>query len=158
MTSEPPKFVLDRELFSLCKALRMLGFDALDRGHLPLRDSIQRAIEERRIWIRKDSEAPSLQYGIRYFLVQADDVPGQLSEIQERYSIKESASPFSRCLKCNELLQDLPASRAQGKVPEAVVTAFEEFSICPACGRIYWPGSHLKRMKKKLEIWGWQNL
>lgn len=25
------------------------------------------------------------------------------------------------------------------------------FRACPACGRLYWPGSHVKRMAAKLE-------
>ena len=24
------------------------------------------------------------------------------------------------------------------------------FQACPACGRLYWPGSHVKRMKDRL--------
>lgn len=155
MTPEAPKFVLDRELFPLCKTLRMLGFNALSRDDFPLEETVARAIEERRIWVRKDIEAPGLQYGIRYFLVQSDDVPGQLSEIESQYPIRECARLFSRCLKCNELLCEVPLAQVKERVPQRVLIAFQQFYVCPACNRIYWPGSHLQRMKKKLEAWGW---
>ena len=27
----------------------------------------------------------------------------------------------------------------------------QDYRACPACGRIYWPGTHVRRMKKRLE-------
>jgi uncharacterized protein len=26
-------------------------------------------------------------------------------------------------------------------------------TLCPACGRVYWPGSHVRRMRAKLDRW-----
>lgn len=158
MTSDAPKFILDRELFPLTKALRMLGLDALSRGDVSLREAVRCAVEERRIWIRIDPSGPSLQYGIRYFLVESEDVAEQLAAVEEHYAIRESAEPFSRCLKCNRILSALPRSDAKDNVPEKIHATFEKFYRCPTCGRIYWPGSHLKRMRKKLEAWGWKEL
>lgn len=155
MTEEIPKFILDRDLFPLTKALRMLGLDALSRGDVSLREAVRCAVEERRIWIRKDASAPSLQYGIRYFLLESENPAEQLDAVEEHCPIREAAEPFSRCLKCNRVLSTLPRSEAKEKVPEKIYATFAEFSRCPNCGRIYWPGSHLKRMREKLKSWGW---
>jgi len=155
VTTEPPKFLLDAGLHSLCKALRMLGFDSLYRGNLSPAEAIRCAIEERRIWIRKDVEMPNLQYGIRYFVVSPGEVAGQLRELNSEYSLRLSANPFSLCLKCNCPLGEIPRSAARGKVPERVFESFERFYACAHCGRIYWPGGHYQRMKIKLEAWGW---
>ena len=155
MTSEAPKFILDRELFPLTKVMRMLGFDTLSRGDLSLSKAVRLAIEERRIWVRKDIETPSLQYGIRYYVLQSDNIADQLDEINTQYVVKDFIEPFSRCLKCNQSLLELPRSEAKAKVPEKIFKTFQQFYICFICHRVYWPGSHLKRMKEKLKNWGW---
>lgn len=155
MSGEAPKFVLDTGLHSLCKALRMLGFDSLYRGNLASAAAIRQAIEEQRIWIRDDADLPNLQYGIRYFVVQSIGVPGQLKELDEQYSLRTCAHPFSLCLICNQGLSEIPRSEASDRVPVRVFATFERFYSCPECGRVYWPGSHFERMKKVLESWGW---
>lgn len=155
MSEEELKFILDPDLFPLCKALRILGFDAVSRAELSLKAAIGHAIEERRIWVRKEVITPSLQYGVRYFIVQSDEMAGQLHELNSTYSLADCAEPFSRCLKCNQLLVDAERLSIEGKVPERVFASFKEFSVCPGCSRVYWPGTHLQRMKKKLETWGW---
>ncbi|MFC7553294.1 Mut7-C RNAse domain-containing protein [Pseudoroseomonas wenyumeiae] len=27
------------------------------------------------------------------------------------------------------------------------------FRACPCCGRVYWPGSHVRRMEERLRRW-----
>lgn len=136
----------------------MLGFDALSRGDMALKTAIERAIEERRIWVRRDMDTPSLQYGVRYFMVHSDDEADQLQELQSQYSINRYTKPFSRCLKCNLTLVEAEREAVVGRVPEKIATSFDRFYICPECGRVYWPGSHLQRMKRKLLEWGWKGL
>ena len=82
MTSEPPKFILDSNLFPLCKALRMLGFDALNRADFAPPKALESAIEERRVWIRFGSDELNLQYGIRYFVVEHKEIAEQLRELE----------------------------------------------------------------------------
>jgi uncharacterized protein with PIN domain len=58
---------------------------------------------------------------------------------------------LSRCLECNAPL--LPRRReelATGAVPDHVLATQERFTACPACGRIYWPGTHADRMLERL--------
>jgi uncharacterized protein with PIN domain len=153
LNSEEPKFILDADLFPLCKALRMLGFDALYRGNLAPRDAVARAVEERRIWIRSQPEALNLQYGIRYFIVKHSDLENQLQELQECYHLDVHAKPLAICLKCNRFVQEISREEARGNLPPRVYTFFERFRRCPACGRIYWQGSHYQRMMKKIHGW-----
>lgn len=39
------------------------------------------------------------------------------------------------------------------QVPDDVLQTQDELLTCPNCGRVYWRGSHYKRMRKKLESW-----
>jgi len=154
--ADPQKFILDDGLFLLCKALRMLGFDALYGGNLPPKEIIRSAIEERRIWIRSSSEELNLQYGIRYFVVEHQDIVLQLQELNAQLNLKESADPLSLCLKCNCRIAEISRDSIRERVPARVYATFEQFYACPKCGRVYWPGSHYQRMKAKLAAWGWE--
>jgi uncharacterized protein with PIN domain len=153
---ESPRFIVDKGLFPICKTLRMLGFDALDRRSMPLRDAVGRAIEEKRIWIRKSFDAPALQYGIRYFLLQSDDTEQQLREIDTEYRLCDLKQFFSRCLRCNEVLNEVDLPAVIEKVPEKVRASQKQFYQCASCQRVYWPGSHLQRMRKRLQEIGWE--
>ena len=153
---EAPKFIVDKGLFPICKTLRMLGFDVLDRRSMPLEEAIRRAIEEKRIWIRKSFATPSLQYGVRYFMFQTDDLERQLQEIDTEYHIRDHTHPFSRCLRCNEVIRPIELAVIQERIPQKVRKSQTRFYQCDACQRIYWPGSHLQRMQKRLREIGWE--
>jgi uncharacterized protein with PIN domain len=36
-------------------------------------------------------------------------------------------------------------------VPERVARTQRELSRCPGCGKVYWPGSHVERIRATLE-------
>ena len=70
-------------------------------------------------------------------------------ELRERLGVDWLYAPFSRCLLDNAPLMaadehsiaELPATARQGDGP---------IRRCPECGRLYWPGSHVRRMRAKL--------
>lgn len=67
----------------------------------------------------------------------------------ERLGLDWLARPFSRCLVDNTPLA--PAEKTQlAQVPAPVRAATAEFHACPECGRIYWAGSHHRRMQAAL--------
>jgi uncharacterized protein with PIN domain len=59
--------------------------------------------------------------------------------------------PFSRCTRCNAAIEALPRALAEPLVPPRVAARHAEFWRCPRCGRIYWAGTHLNRMRRTLE-------
>lgn len=58
--------------------------------------------------------------------------------------------PFSLCLICNTPLLPLK-SDSKPSVPDDV--KYGPLLHCPQCGRVYWEGGHVKRMRKKLQQW-----
>jgi len=56
-------------------------------------------------------------------------------------------APFRRCLRCNGLLQPAVKQEVESRLPPRTKELFNEFHVCPACGRIYWKGSHYERMQ-----------
>lgn len=62
-------------------------------------------------------------------------------------------APFTRCLVDNAPLRPATAEEAEPRVPESARAAGGPFRTCPACGRLYWPGSHVRRMAARLAAW-----
>jgi hypothetical protein len=58
---------------------------------------------------------------------------------------------YSRCLLCNDPIDAIPREEAEGKVPDFIFSQQRGFYRCPKCRRIYWQGSHLGNMAKKVE-------
>jgi len=147
------RFVLDTHLGRLAQALRLLGFDTLyDRS----RDDSELATisaAEGRILLTRDRGLLKRRIVSHAYYIRSRKPQEQLLEVIRRFDLRQNSfRPFSRCLKCNLLLKGLSREEAAGKVPAQVLTLYTRFKRCPACGRIYWRGSHWEHMQKKLEL------
>ncbi len=69
-------------------------------------------------------------------------------------TLKEKIAPFSRCIRCNALLEEIPREEVFGQVPDYVYETQRQFRRCPRCGRIYWSGTHKGRMQARLAALG----
>ena len=75
----------------------------------------------------------------------------QLREVAARYALAARARPFTLCLICNRALEPVARSAVAHRLPAKVLQEQEIFSRCPGCERVYWPGSHYRRMRQALE-------
>ncbi|RMF61612.1 MAG: hypothetical protein D6743_13275, partial [Calditrichaeota bacterium] len=62
--------------------------------------------------------------------------------------LRDRLRPFSRCIPCNGLLQPVEKSEVIAQLPKNTARYFDEFYRCERCGRIYWPGSHYKKLQQ----------
>jgi uncharacterized protein with PIN domain len=74
-----------------------------------------------------------------------------LAEVLERFELARLAAPFTRCLACNGPLERAAKEAVADGLPPGVLSRYEEFLACPACGRVYWKGTHYERMSKLVE-------
>jgi uncharacterized protein with PIN domain len=51
---------------------------------------------------------------------------------------------------CNTPLADVAPADAAGLLPPAARALPGSVRRCPTCGRVYWPGSHVRRMTRTL--------
>jgi hypothetical protein len=146
------KFLADRMLGKLAKELRMLGYDtAYYRGEeaYPL---IKLAREEGRVILTRNTKLFPKRPEDRLIQITEIKPSLQLRElIQKGYISIDEEKPYSRCLLCNVPLSRFSREEAEGKVPDFIFYQHKEFSRCPECLKIYWPGSHLDHMEEKVK-------
>jgi hypothetical protein len=61
-------------------------------------------------------------------------------------------APFTRCMVDNSLLIEAGADDLM-RIPQQSRELPGPFRTCPTCRRVYWPGSHFRRMRARLERW-----
>jgi uncharacterized protein with PIN domain len=146
-----PRFVLDVHLGRLAAYLRMLGFDVLYRNCFDDAELVRISVDERRILLTRYRgllRHGALTHG--YWLRETDS-RAQLAEILRRFDLRGLVRPFTRCISCNGLLEDVAKETVLAGLPPRVAGAFEEFRRCSGCGRVYWRGSHYRRMQQWIE-------
>jgi uncharacterized protein with PIN domain/sulfur carrier protein ThiS len=150
-TCEPDlRFVADAHLGALARFLRMLGFDTLHANTLADEEIRALAHAERRIVLTRDRELLKCREIDRGAYVRALKPEAQLAEVARRYGLAAAARPFTVCLRCNVLLHPVERTAVAGRVPAAVYELHERFMGCSACGGVFWPGSHYRRMREAL--------
>jgi len=144
------KFVADAHLGGLARLLRMAGFDTLYRNDYADAEIAAIAVAEQRILLTRDRELLKLRDLTHGCYVRALKPPHQFREIVDRLDLRRSLRPFTRCLSCNAPLRDVAKAEVLDALPPSVRANQERFTTCDACGRVYWPGSHWRRMQTLL--------
>lgn len=146
-----PRLLLDAMLGKLARWLRLMGFDAT---YLPDVDDIvlvRHAMAEGRLLVTRD-RGLAARRGVDTLLIDSQDLDGQLNEVLSVVGAPPTdATP--RCTLCNEPLEDLPREAAKSRIPPYVWHSQETFSQCPACRRVYWPGTHWDAIQEQMMRW-----
>jgi uncharacterized protein with PIN domain len=138
-------------LGSLAKKLRLLGIDTAY-----IRDADDSEIKylvrsQNRILLTRDINL-SRNLGDLAWQVTGEDAREEfLSIVQKLSAFGCQPFPFSLCLDCNDRLQSIEPSEADGKVPPYIFRSKKTFTRCPSCGKIFWEGTHSKRMGEEVE-------
>lgn len=141
-----PRFVCDVHLGKLASFLRMVGFDTLYRGDYQDDELIRISLDQRRALLSRDRRLLAQPGLVRKHAVASETPLDQLREVIHRFDLVDAARPFSRCLRCNTVLASVPRAQVLARLPERVRDAYDEFFHCGGCDRVYWRGSHFKRM------------
>jgi uncharacterized protein with PIN domain len=146
-----PKFIADAMLGTLAKRLRLLGIDTvyLNDAHNGELKYLTRSQD--RILLTRDVNLAGV-LGDHAWLVTGRGVREEFLSITERLApFGDKIIPFSRCLDCNEPLTTIQASETGGKVPPYILSSKTHFSRCSSCGKVFWEGTHRKRMVEEVK-------
>lgn len=148
---DAPRFIADAHLGGLARLLRMAGFDTVYRNDWRDREMADMAIREGRMLLTRDRALLMLRDISHGCYVHALKPAEQFVEIVNRLELAGSLHPFTRCLECNAALQAIDKAQVLHRLPSAVQVSQQQFTSCERCGRIYWKGSHWKRMRCLLD-------
>ncbi|GGY65796.1 Mut7-C RNAse domain-containing protein [Marinobacter zhanjiangensis] len=146
----PPAFAADAMLGRLARWLRALGFDTVYQPGIDDHDLVAIADNEDRILLTRDRHLITYLRPHRGLLLSSSKPLEQLGEVSDEYDIEPTADLFNRCLICNSRLRSATPHEIDTRVPQRSRSMPGPFLACPGCGRIYWPGSHVKRMQRAL--------
>jgi uncharacterized protein with PIN domain len=142
-----PRFLLDVHLGKLAAHLRMLGFDAAYSRGAEDEELIRQSLAEDRVLLSRDRALAGNPRLRRSFAIRPEDPREQLQDVVRRFQLRDLFRPFTRCLRCNEPLSSVSRDEVLAHLPPRVRDSQTEFYRCPACRRIYWPGTHQERMR-----------
>ena len=146
-----PKFVLDVHLGKLAGYLRMLGFDTVYSNDAGDSELVKISVEQSRTLLTRDRGLLKHSAVTRGHWMRETDSRRQTEEVLKRFDLARNLHPFTRCIVCNGLLDAISKSYVAGRVPEKVLRWSDEFRECSRCRRVYWEGSHYRRMKRWIE-------
>jgi uncharacterized protein with PIN domain len=119
---------------------------------------VRLAESEGRILLTRDRRLLRDLRPVRALEVRSDDPLEQLRGVVSALAITGPAAPFTRCLPCNaELSTPVAPVEAERLLPPAARGSPGPVRVCPRCGRVYWIGSHVRRMQQALDrvLPGW---
>lgn len=149
-----PLFMVDHMLIKLGKYLRILGYDAGWDKSLRTHELITRANAEGRVFLTRNRRVPQQHpIPVQMIVLEATDPVRQLEELVSALRLDLGTGLFSRCIRCNVPLKDVPDKRAiESKVHPNVYRSFERFYSCPSCGTVFWKGGHVSNTCRKLGL------
>lgn len=143
-------FLFDRMLGSLCRKMRLLGFDSELIGEQDTGRFLMIAEQEGRTAVtraRRHSDRP----GNPPLILTNDKADDQIIELLRQTGDTTDFKAFTRCLECNELLEEESPEGAADEVPEFIGKTFKTYHRCPSCRRIYWEGTHFEAMRAQID-------
>jgi len=145
------RFIADAHLGGLARLLRIIGFDTLHDSHY-VDDEIERISRtECRIVLTRDRDLLKRRGITHGCYVHAVRSAEQLSEIVDRLDLARSSRPFTLCLHCNAPLRSIDKAQVAPVLAPTILAHHDRFSTCDVCHRIFWEGSHWRRMRLRLD-------
>lgn len=155
--SDTPRFAADAMLGRLARWLRVLGYDTWYDSTVADPVLVARANDEDRVLLTRDRHLLRELRPARALEVRQDDPLRQLQDVVQALALAPPRELFTRCLLCNALLVELTPAQALPLLPAEIEEVPQPVRRCPDCGRLFWEGSHVRRMRAALErvLPGW---
>lgn len=142
------KFILDVHLGKLARYLRLLGFDTEYHNNYSDAEIVRQAKRQRRVILTRDVGLLKNRKVTRGYWLRATQPRQQIIEIIKRFDLANNIAPFTRCLECNGKITTISYKIAVEKLPLKARKYYRKFFQCRQCKKIYWQGSHFKKLQK----------
>ncbi|NML15896.1 Mut7-C RNAse domain-containing protein [Azohydromonas caseinilytica] len=140
------RFIADAHLGRLARYLRFAGLDTLWHNAWDDAELVALAADEDRIVLTRDRALLMHRHVHAGGWLRDDDPLAQLADVARRWSLPLHEPGPSRCLECNAVPVPVPKAEVAERLLPNTRASFEQFWRCPGCQRIFWRGSHWRRM------------
>ena len=143
-------FVADGHLGKLVRDLRLLGIDVAYRNDADDRDLLSIMQREKRALLTRDR--PLLMHRVveNGFSPRSQKPFEQTIETVRRFELASALAPFTRCLRCNGILNRTEKAEVIDQLEPLTRLYYEDFTKCPNCGQTYWRGSHIAKLETRV--------
>ncbi|MGH7962818.1 MAG: Mut7-C RNAse domain-containing protein [Candidatus Binatia bacterium] len=156
MSHLAPRFLADRMLGKLARWLRILGYDTAYLPQLSPEGVMREGRRQGRVILTRDTRLLRRKGMPPFVFVHSDRFREQLRQVVDTLQLAPLPSPalFSRCIKCNRVLEEVAKDEVREQVPEYVWQTQIEFHRCPECHRLYWGATHRDHVREELRRLG----
>jgi hypothetical protein len=148
------RLLCDATLATLARWLRAAGHDtAVAQAGEADGELLALCRAERRILVTRDHALADAAAGkVRAVLLDGDDQDAQALALFQQLGLDWASAPFTRCLIDNMPLRPAEAPDI-ARMPEEARGLPGPFRVCPACSRVFWPGTQVQQMRETLKRW-----
>lgn len=149
-----PRFLCDEMLSRLCHYLRAAGYDTLlAQNGVSDAELLQLCRAEGRHFLTLDKLVCEHKAAKNVALILPNTNLNHLAALlTEYFQLDWLSHSFTRCLMDNTPLVAADKT-AMARAPDDAIRPGEQLYQCLTCRRIYWRGSHYKRIQAKLAAW-----
>lgn len=142
----PARFLLDVHLGRLAAYLRAAGFDTAWSNQASDAELAQQSSHEDRTLLTRDIGLLKRSLVQRGYWVRSTEPRWQLVEVLARHAILPIGVSFSRCIRCNALLEPVSKQSIEHLLLPGTQRRHQRFWRCVGCQQVFWKGSHHARL------------
>ena len=144
-------FVVDVNLGRLARLLRLMGFDTLFSNAYDDDEIVRISEEQNRIALTRDRRLLYAKAVTHGYWVRSVWPSRQVEEVVRRFDLAGRIRPFSRCADCNGLIEPVAKDAVADRLEPKTKKYYEKFYRCPSCGKVYWEGSHVGKLRERFQ-------
>ena len=145
------KFIADGHLGKLVRDLRLLGVDVVYDRDADDPQLVAVARDQDRALLTRDRRL-LMHSAVRHgYYLRSQNPLEQTIEVLRRFDLAPVLTPFSRCLRCNALLEPAEKEKIISQLEPLTKIYYDQFRRCPGCGQVYWSGSHFDKLRKRIQ-------
>jgi uncharacterized protein with PIN domain len=141
------RFILDVHLGKLAGLLRVLGFDTMYRNDYSDEEIASIAASEKRIVLTRDLGILKRNAVVRGYWIRSVRPVEQSAEVVRKFNLQSTIRPFFRCMICNGIIESVDKAVIEKELLPGTRKYFDRFFRCNECSKVYWEGSHYKRLQ-----------
>jgi uncharacterized protein with PIN domain len=138
-------------LGSLNRWLRICGYQTEFYKNVSDQELITKAKEKDLILLTRDRALfrKATKKNVRAFIVDGNTDEEKIASVANEFGLKLDTK-MARCTICGSELNRVLKESVKHDVPLGSLDTYNEYWRCRGCAKIYWRGSHWKRIEEKI--------